>query len=120
MKPILTICFSVLLFSVANAQTEKPAQNKNIKATPSSIVLVRVTQSAEKCKDQKGVTNRFRVVSETPVDILRYANLRNKWVPSQWLNQKKGDEFEDYACVPSTPFKYFSRGAGSTEAFPKP
>lgn len=120
MKITFTIFLSALLFTAANPQTDKPAENKNIKTMPSSIVLVSVMQLAEKCKDQKGVTHLFRVVSETPVDILRYIGSRNIWMPSQWLSQKKGDEFTDYGCVPSAPFKYFSRPAGSSEAFPKP
>jgi hypothetical protein len=120
MKTLLTISLSLLLFTVVNGQADKLAENKNIKVMPSSIVLVRVTQSAEKCPDKKGITQVFRVASKTPVDILRYANFRNHWAPAQWLNQKKDDEFVDYVCLASTPFKYFSRAAGSNEVFPKP
>lgn len=120
MKTIITIYVFLLLFAVANGQTDKPAKDKNIKVMPSSIVLVSALQSADQCKDNKGSTYRFRVVSETPVDIVRYANIKNIWRPAIWSNQKKDDEFVDFVCVVSTPFKYFSRAAGSNEAFPKP
>ena len=120
MKTLFTICLSALLFTFANGQTDKPPESKNIKTMPGSIVLISVTQSAEKCKDQKGITHRFRVGSETPVDIVRYMGARNMWMPVQWLNQKKGEEFVDYGCYASAPFKYYSRAAGSNEVFPKP
>ena len=120
MKSLIAICFSILLCSIVHGQSAKPVEDKNIKVMPSSIELVSVTQSAEKCRDKKGITHVFRVVSETPIDIVRYLKTHDTWGPSQWLNQKKGDEFTDFTCVMSAPSKYFSRAAGSNAEFPKP
>lgn len=94
--------------------------NKRIKELPKSVEIIEVLNSAEKCKDKKGATVRLRVISDSPVDIMRYASLGKVWMPVLFSNQKKGDEITDFSCNPQSAFKFFSRPAGSSEAFPKP
>ena len=126
MKLIRWIAFSILfvvtvIFATVSvpAQTDEAAK-KQVKIFSKSLEIVSVKWTAEQCKDQKGVTVRLRVVGDGPVDVLRWMGLSNQWMPRQFDAQAVGAEIEDYSCYPKSPFKFYSRTAGSKDAWPKP
>lgn len=114
---ILTACLAV--FTAINAQ-DNSDKNKQVKVLPKTLEIIEVSQTAEQCPNKKGTTVRLRVISESPIDVVRYANLGSLWSPAEFMNQKKGDEITTFMCSSVAKFKFYSRAAGSSEKFPKP
>lgn len=118
---LLVIVFCLMGFSSISIKAQNNSdKNKQVKLLPNTLEIIEVTKTADKCPDQKGITVRLRVISESPVDIRRWANLGNNWLPADFLNQKKGNEISTYMCNPVANFKFYSRAAGSSDKFPKP
>jgi hypothetical protein len=102
------------------AQTGEDGSKKQVKLFTKSIEVVSVKSTAAQCKDQKGVTVRLRVIGNGPIDIMGWMGLKNEWMPRHFDNQAVGSEIEDFSCYPKSPFKYYSREAGSKGVWPKP
>jgi len=121
---LLLIAFAcvmaVLSPLAASAQDGTGKASNQIKLLPNTVEVVGVTTGAEKCAKQKGTTVRLRVTSETPVDVRRYASMGKQWVSADFQSQKKGDEITDFFCTTQAEFKFYSRPAGSSTAWPKP
>lgn len=117
---VIAVCFIDASSSVANAQDNSGKKNKQVKLLTNAVEPIDVSHTAEECPEQKGTTVRVRVVSNSPVDIRRYANRGNNWMSQDFTNQKQGDEISTYFCADKATFKFLSRPAGSSEAFPKP
>ena len=117
---LVALCF-FSAFSTTTPAQETGKKNKQVKLLTNAVELIEVTHGTIKeCGNQKSTTVRVRVVSSSPVDIRRYANLGNIWNPQDFLNQKLGDEISTYFCTDVATFKFLSRPAGSSEEFPKP
>ena len=118
---LVALCFFSAFSTVTNAQDNSGKKDKQVKLLTNAVELIEVTHGTIKeCGNQKSTSVRVRVVSSSPVDIRRYANRGNIWNPQDFTNQKQGDEISTYFCTDVATFKFLSRPAGSSEAFPKP
>lgn len=118
---LLFACASIApLATAARAQNKSGTESKQVKLLPDTVELVEVATKAEKCPNQKGTFVRLRVISDSPVDIRRFAGISRGWAFMDFPNRKKGDEITDYFCTVGAPFKFYSHPAGSSDAWPKP
>ncbi len=116
---ITLILIAIVVNSAIASTTEEPA--KRVKIVGNSVELIEITPTAPKCGKQKGETVRFRVTSETPIDVRLYVQAGfRQWVNRDFANQKKGDEISEYRCDQKPVYKIYSHAAGSSEAWPKP
>jgi hypothetical protein len=118
---LVALCFFSTFATNANAQDKIGKSNKQVKLLTNAVELVDVTHGTIKeCGTRKSTSVRVRVVSRSPVDVRRFANVGNNWSPIDYSNQKQGDEISTFMCTEGAIFKFYSRPAGSSEEFPKP
>lgn len=95
--------------------------NKQVKLLTNAVELVDVTHGTIKeCGTRKSTSVRVRVVSSSPVDVRRYANVGKNWSPIDYSNQKQGDEITTFMCTEGATFKFYGRPAEGSKEFPKP
>jgi hypothetical protein len=110
---------AAVCFVTAQADDKIGKGSNQVKLNTKAVELVDVLPSADGCPNKQGTTVKLRVISDTPVDLRRYAYSNRAWIPRDFAGKKKGDEITDYMCTAGATFRVYSRPAGSAEAWPK-
>ncbi len=120
MKILLLNILLTLTSLTAYAQNNPSKTAEHVKINGNALEVVSVTESAEKCRDNKGVTIRLKVTSSTPIDAIRYVRSKSLLNERQFINTAVGDEIVDFYCYSGAVFIFYTRPAGSSEKFPRP
>lgn len=112
----------ILSSAVAQSNFTQEKGRGQVQLSSKGVELVELKPSADQCTGSKGGTTvRFKVTSETPVDVgLYYKTLQKKWSLKVFADKKTGEEVSHFTCFAGAPFKVYSRASGSSEAWPQP
>jgi hypothetical protein len=107
--------------SFAQKDGEKPKSGSDkVKLETNQVEVVELSQTAEKCANQKGASLRLKVLSESPIDVrILYQNNRGRWNASNISGKKRGDEIAEFTCFQDSRFRVQARTA-SDKPWPNP